>query len=254
MNIACSTLCFSSKSLEGALRRIAEMEFSRVEIAMVENLAHLNPSEIAKDTVAAVRRIRSGPSLSPVAFYLGIATDDATEYLRQFEAVCKLAKILTVTCVTIPTAPVGSDMGTEIRRLRELSALASAEGVTLSVENHVGRLAQDPAVAVSLCNAVPGLGLTLDPSHYVNGPHQNRDYSEVFPYVQHVHLRDSGTAPNQAQVQIGQGLIEYSRIMSQLERYHFRRNMSVEILEDAGSSLDVETEVRKLKLLLESLE
>lgn len=254
MHIACSTLCFASQPLEVALRRIADMEFSRVEIALVENWAHINPSEVAKDPAAAMRRIRLGPSLSAVALYLGVSADDPAEYRRQFDAACKLAKLLTATCITIPTAPIGSDMAAEVRRLRELSSTATTGGITLCIENHVGRLAQDPAVAVALCKAVPELGLTLDPSHYVNGPHQNKEYGEVFPFVQHVHLRDSGTGPNQMQVQIGQGLIEYSRILSQLERYHYQRNISIEITEEPGGTLDVETEVRKLKLLLESLE
>jgi sugar phosphate isomerase/epimerase len=254
LHIACSTLCFASQPLEAALRRIADMEFTRVEIALVENWAHLNPSDVVKDPGAALRRIRLGPSLSPVAFYVGISAEDAGEYRRQFEAICKLAKMLTATCITIPTAPVGSDMAAEVKRLREFSGIATAGGITLCIENHVGRLAQDPAVAIALCKAVPELGLTLDPSHYVNGPHQNRDYGDVFPFVQHVHLRDSGTGPNQQQVQIGQGLIEYGRILSQLERYNYQRNISVEIIEEPGGTLDVETEVRKLKLLLESLE
>jgi sugar phosphate isomerase/epimerase len=254
LHIACSTLCFASQPLEQALRRIAEMEFTRVEIAAVENWAHLNPSEIAKDPTAAMRRIRLGPSLSAVALYVGISAEDPAEYRRQYEAICKLAKMLTATCITIPTAPAGSDVAAEIARLRDLANLATAGGITLCIENHAGRLAQDPAVAVSICKAVPGLGLTLDPSHYVNGPHQNREYGEVFPFVQHVHLRDSGTGPNQMQVQIGQGLIEYGRVLSQLERYRYQRNISVEITEEPGGTLDVETEVRKLKLLLESLE
>lgn len=254
MHIACSTLCFASQPLEVALRRIAEMEFSRVEIALVENWAHINPSEIAVDPSAAVRRIRLGPSLSAVALYVGISAEDPAEYVRQFQAICKLAKMLTITCITIPTAPVGSDIPSEVKRLRELSSLATSNGITLCIENHVGRLAQDPATAVALCKAVPDLGLTLDPSHYVNGPHQNREYGEVFPFVQHVHLRDSGTGPNQMQVQIGQGLIEYSRIISQVERYNYERNISIEIIEEPGGTLDVETEIRKLKLLLESLE
>ena len=253
MHIACSTLCFASQPLEVALTRIADLEFSTVELALIEGRAHLNPSEVVRDPTAALRKIRMGPSLTAAAMYVEIAADDPTEYRRQFEAVCKLAKMLTVTCITIPTAPVGSDMGAEVQRLRELCSHATAQGITLCVENHVGRLAQEPAGAIALCEAVPGLGLTLDPSHYINGPHQNRDYSDVFPFVQHVHLRDTGPGPNQMQVQIGQGLIEYSRILAHLERCAFNRTLSVEIIDEPGCTLDIETEVRKLNRLLESL-
>src|SRR5206468_6027826 len=147
------------------------------------------------------------------AFYVGISAEEPTEFRRQFEMICKLAKMMTVTCITIPTAPVGSDFAAEVKRLRDLCSFSTGEGITLCIENHVGRLAQDPATAVALCQEVSGLGLTLDPTHYVNGPHQNKEYGAVFPFVQHVHLRDSGTGPNQVQVQIGQGVIEYSRVL-----------------------------------------
>ena len=253
MHIACSTGCFASLSLDQALRRIADLEFSKFELALIEGGPHLHPSRVAEDPAGAFREIRTGPSLTAAALYVDISADDPEEYRRQLQATCRLAKMLTVTCITILPAAVGSDVAGEIRRLRDLVAQTTAEGITLAIENQVGRLAQDPAVAVSLCQNVPGLALTLDPTHYVNGPHQNRDYSEVFPYVQHVHLRDSGTAPNQAQVQIGQGLIEYGRVLSQLGRYGYDRAITIEIIDEPGSPLDVETEVRKLKLLLESL-
>ncbi len=253
MHIACSTLCFSSQPLETALRRIADLEFSQVEIAIIEDGSHLKPSEVVRDPAAAQRRIRMGPSLTAAALYAEITAEDPAEYGRQFEAVCKLAKMLAATCVTIPTATIGSDLGAEVNRLRGLCLAAIRDGITLCVENHVGRLAQDPAVAIALCQAVPGLGLTLDPRHYINGPHQNKDYSGVFPYVQHVHLCDSGAGPHQTQVQIGQGQLEYGRVLSQLGRYRYARSLSVEIIDVPGLPFDVETEVRKLKLLLESL-
>lgn len=253
MHIACSTLCFASRPLEEALKQISALEFTQVEIALVEGWAHLNPSEVARDLGGVVRRIRLGPGLSPAALYVRIAAQDPEEYLRQLQAICRMAKMLTASCITIPPALAGSDLDAEVRRLFRLCSAADQEGITLNIENEVGRLAQEPATAVELCKAVPGLGLTLDPSHYINGPHQNKDFSQVFPYVQHVHLRDTATGANQKQVPVGQGLVEYSRIMTQLLRNGYRRTLSIEIIDQAGSTIDVESEVRKLKLLLESL-
>ena len=33
-------------------------------------------------------------------------------------------------------------------------------------------MSQDPDTAVVLCDSVPGLGISLDPSHFVYGPHR----------------------------------------------------------------------------------
>ncbi|MHC5540642.1 sugar phosphate isomerase/epimerase family protein, partial [Singulisphaera rosea] len=114
-------------------------------------------------------------------------------------------------------------------------------------------LTADPAAAVALCKAVPGLGLTLDPSHYIQGPHKGADFDEVYPFVQNIHLRDTGKNPGEFQVRVGQGEIEYNRVVNQLARYGYDRALTVSILDLPDNTFDVEVEVRKLKLLLESL-
>ena len=71
--------------------------------------------------------------------------------------------------------------------------------------------------------------------------------------VQNVHFRDTGKKPGEFQVRIGQGEIEYGRVVSQLERHGYNRALTVAIRDDIENPFDVEVEVRKLKLLLESL-
>jgi sugar phosphate isomerase/epimerase len=55
------------------------------------------------------------------------------------------------------------------------------------------------------------------------------------------------------QVQVGQGEIEYGRIIAQLARHHYERLLTVEILDIPDAPFAVDQEVRKLKYLLESL-
>src|SRR5262249_9976546 len=110
-----------------------------------------------------------------------------------------------------------------------------------------------PAVAVELCEKVPGLGLTLDPSHFINGPHQGAGFDEVLPFVRHVHLRDTGKATGKFQGRVGQGAGEGGRVISQLERHGYDRLLSVAIHDIADAPFAMETEVRKLKFLLDSL-
>ena len=84
-------------------------------------------------------------------------------------------------------------------------------------------------------------------------PAPNVDYDIVFPYVQNVHLRDTGLAPGEFQVRVGQGQIEYARIVTQLQRYGYNRSLTVAIIDRPDNPFDREVEVRKLKLLLETL-
>jgi sugar phosphate isomerase/epimerase len=73
------------------------------------------------------------------------------------------------------------------------------------------------------------------------------------PHVRHVHLRDTGRAPGQLQVRVGQGEVEYSRIVSQLGRYRYDRALTVDIRDTPDPPFAMEPEVRKLKYLLESM-
>ena len=100
-----------------------------------------------------------------------------------------------------------------------------------------------------MCDNVKGLGITLDPSHYICGPHHGDSYDQVFPHVYHVRLRD--TSKDQLQVRVGQGLIEYGKLISQLARVRYDRALSVDIVPVEG--VDQFAEMRKMRLLLESL-
>ena len=253
MYVACSTLCFSKEPLEAALRHIAELEFNKIDLAIVEDSPHLRPSDVTENPDAALHRVRQGPSLTPSAIDLDFGAVDPKVLRKRFEAMCRLAKPLTVAVLTIPAAPLGSPVEGEVRRLSELVEIATREGLVLAVATDSRTLTADPGAAVGLCKAVPGLGLTLDPSHYIQGPHQGGNYDEVFPYVQNVHLRDTGRREGEFQVRVGQGEIEYGRIIGQLERHGYDRALTVAILDRIENPFEVEVEVRKLKLLLESL-
>jgi sugar phosphate isomerase/epimerase len=255
MFVSCSTLCFSREPLESALRHIAELEFDKIELAIVEGGTHLQPSEVAENLDLAIHRLRQGPSLIPAALNLEFGTIDADDpaFRKRFEAMCRMAKALTVAVLTIPAAPLGTSFDEEVKRLTTLAGHAMREGLVLAALTHSRTLTADPAAAVELCKAVPGLGLTLDPSHYIQGPNRHPDFDAVYPYVQNVHLRDTGKGPDEFQVRIGQGEVEYGRIVNMLERYGYDRGLTVSMLDTPDADFDIEVEVRKLKLLLESL-
>src|SRR5713226_10702727 len=108
--VACSTLCFARFPLDQALRKIAELEFSKVDVAIHEQGPHLRPSQVLEDVGLAAQRIRIGPSLSPAAFSVQIeAPDPQTEY-RQLQAVCHLARLSMVPVITLPAASSGSGL------------------------------------------------------------------------------------------------------------------------------------------------
>ena len=253
MYVACSTLCFARHSLDRALRAIAELQFSKFDLALHEGGRHLKPSEVAADVVAAAARLRYGPGLAPAAFSVEIEAQSDDDYDRQFAAVCRLARLSMVPVVTLSAALAGVSFDAEVKRLMRLTGLAYQDGVQATVSTTAGTLTETPSNAVELCRRVPGLGLTLDPSCFIAGPCQGGSFDEVYPLVRHVHLRDTGRGPNSLQVRIGQGEVEYGRILSQLARHNYNRLLTVDVRDEPSAPVSMEPEVRKLKYLLESM-
>ncbi len=253
MFVACNTLCFSRETLGKAIRHIADLEFRKIDLAIVEGGNHLRPSEIAESLDAAHGRLRDAPSMTPSAYGVDFGNAEGADFRRRFEAVCRLAKLQTVAVITVLASPLGTPFDDEVKRLGALAGHAMREGLVLALMTDSRTLTADPGVAAEFCRAVPGLGLTLDPSHYIQGPLAGGNYDEVFPFVQNVLLRDTGRKPGEFQVRVGQGEIEYGRIVNLLERNGYVRALTVSILDSLDSPFDVEVEVRKLKLLLESL-
>ncbi len=250
MFVAATTRCFADLPLDTALQRLVDLEYTCVEIMIHESDGHLKPSAVLADLDGAVRACRQTHRLTPIAFSVDIDLPDSDRvYYERFAACCKLAKASKVVTVTVRSAELGTPYNAEVERLRTMVALASLDGVRVGLLTEAGRMTQDPSTAVVLCDNVKGLGITLDPSYYICGPHQGDSYDQVFDHVYHVRLRD--TSKDQLQVRVGQGLIEYGKLISQLTRVRYDRALSVDIVPVEG--VDQYAEMRKMRLLLESL-
>jgi sugar phosphate isomerase/epimerase len=250
--VACSTLSFSKLSLEDALRTIREMHFTKADLAVHAAGPHLTPAEVLADPGWVAQKLKAANlPLAAIHIDMGGATQD--EARNMLRAVACLARVSTTPVLTIPPAEIGADFDAEVSRLKELVKVVAAEGVILTIETLSTAVTGDPLGAVELCRRVPGLGLTLDPTHYQIGPHGAVNYDSVFPFVRHVRLRDSGNNPDQFQMRIGQGDIEYGRAIAQLDRCRYDRALTVDIHDIPDSPFPIEPEVRKLKYLLESL-
>ena len=147
--------------------------------------------------------------------------------------------------------PLGTPFNEEIERLRRMVGIASGEGAVIGLLTESGRLTHDAATTKSLCDNVPGLGVTLDPSHLMLESPQPKigNMDDLLPKVVHVRLRDSTV--KELQVRIGQGEVEYGKLVAQLEKVKYNSALCV----DLRPLPDVEqnAEMRKMRLLLESL-
>lgn len=248
MLVAASTECFPSLSLIQAVDTIVDLEYTSVEIDVHEDGGHLRPSFVAENMESAIAACRNTHRASVVSYSVEIKAE-GEEHYRQFAACCRLAKATKVVTLTVPSGELGTPFNQEVEHLQRLVKLAEADGVRVAIRSQIGRLSEDPDTVVVLCDNVEGLGVTLDPSHYLCNPTGPKNYDRLFKYTYHVHLRDS--TRTKLQVRIGQGEIEYGRLVSLLGNVNYDRAFSVHVSE--MPDVDHFAELRKMRLLLESL-
>jgi sugar phosphate isomerase/epimerase len=246
--VAASTECFKKLPLRQAIDRIVDLEYSAIEIDIHERGNHMKPSQVLEDLEAAIETSRDTHRAAVVSYSVEIEAEGEPHY-EQFAACCRLAKATKIVTLTVPSAELGTPFNQEVEHLQRLVNLAESEGVRVGIKSQVGRLSEDPDTVRVLCDNVKGLGLTLDPSHFLCNPNGPRPYDKLMKYVYHVHLRDS--TPTQLQVRIGQGDIEYGRLVNMLRQASYDRALSVHLDELPG--VDHVAEMRKMRLLLESL-
>lgn len=248
MIVAASSECFSQLPLIPALEKLVELEYSSAEIALHEDGVQVKPSEVLADVDKALAVCRFTHRLDLIAY--SFRTDATGQlYYDQFSACCRLAKATKVVTMTVPSGELGTPFNEEVERLRKLVALSTHEGVRVSLKTQIGCLSEDPDTVVVLCDNVPGLGVTFDPSVFTCGPQSHKNHEKLMKYVYHTHLRD--TSKKQFQVRIGQGEVEYGRIITQLRRVKYNRALTVHLAE--LPDVDHLVEMRKMRLLLESL-
>ncbi len=248
MFVAASTNCFPEMPPADVLEVLTDLEFTAIELPLYEaGGGWLKPSEVHADPERSVRYCRDTHRHDIAA--LDVAPAPGPDYYDHFTACCKLAKAIKVVTLVVPSSELGTPFNEEIERLRKLVEIASLEGVVVAVRTTIGHMTQDPDTAVVLCDNVKRLRLALDPTHYVTGPHQGGKIDKVIKYVQHVHLRDS--TKDKFQVRVGQGEIDYGKLIGQLEKVGYERALSIDMQPIEG--FDHRAEMRKMRLLLESL-
>lgn len=248
MFISASTECFPELGPREVLQKLVDLEYTAVELALHENDGWLKPSEVHADIERAIQLCRDTHRMDVAALSVEIEAS-GEEYYEQFASICKLAKAIKLVTLVVPSSELGTPFNEEIERLKQLVAIAALEGAVVAMKTTIGSMTQDPDTAAVICDNVKGLGLCLDPSHYIAGPHQARSFDKVNKYVRHVHLRD--TTKQDLQVRVGQGEVDYGRLASLLAKEKYNRALSVHMPEIEG--VDHYGEMRKMRLLLESL-
>ena len=244
VHVTASTRCFADQSFELAANSLWDLDFKHLEISVDDGCGQLTLTDLTDDPDAFVSRYRNATRATPDTFGLFIGPTP-----EQMESLCRTAKLLQVTQITVPSSEQGTPFNEEIDRLRKLIEIASVEGIRVSIATDPGRMTQDPHTAVELCQQVRGLGITYDPSHYIVSG-QPMNVEQMASYIYHVRLRDTSTEA--MQVSLGLGENDFAKIIGALEDTGYTQGLTIDLLPghfDADARL---LELRKMRRLLES--
>jgi sugar phosphate isomerase/epimerase len=249
--IGCSSLVQCKQSTEKAFKVIADLGFQWVDLSCLNWAPHVKVPDLVKDFDAEAKRVET--ALANNGLRVANLTFDNVEvlpweeYQRQFEAVVKLAVRLKARLINLMAASPKVDRNDYVAKLAKLQAIAEKAGVLLTLETHCNQITERPADAAWLCQQVPGLGLTLDPSHYFAGPNQGASYTNLMPLVQGTGFRAGGMSWAEIQLRWGEGPINFTAIVRQLEAAGYKGFYVTEYIEGFGKPDAVEEARRFLE-------
>lgn len=248
MFVAASTRCFPDIPIAKSLNKLADLEYGAAEIVVGNGPNDLRPEWIAQDFNAVGRLCLVNRQIAPVAFFLDAPAEDP-KYFAKFELCLRLAKALRAVTIVVKSSPLGTPYNEEFERLRRVSKAALNAGVGVAVLTERDAISGSVDSLCSLCKGVPELSVALDPSHFIFNRETPADYEALIPRTSHVRLRD--TTAKSFQVQIGQGVLEYNRLVAQLRKANYHRALCVDLA--PLPNLSPESELRKMRLLMESI-
>ena len=232
--IACGTLCFSRLSFSKACAEIASLGFDAIDLAVMQNWAHFNPSDLVEnleDAIDSAQSTLEELGLEVVAFNASAGASEVGPETERFDAICRFARALgaPVVCYVAPVAAVGMDRA--LRRYERLRDIALEHGILLAVEAHARTMLEIPERAVAFCEALEYVYLTLDPSHLYAGENQGAPFDILYPYVRHTHWRDGGDAWERCQLDVGTGLVDFDGIIEGLRNEDYGGAYAVEYID-----------------------
>lgn len=265
MKTACSTAGFTALSLEDALENIRELGFDFVDLLMMENWAHINPSELVSDPVSKAKQVAemlrtNGLTAAAINGNLSspLNSPDSERQERnraELEALAVFAENIGIPIIVLQPGRIDPDRGLErsqdasINALRDLVKLSGEHERELAIETHVHSVAEEYQDALRMVEAVPGLKIAYDPSHFVMKELNLSESEPLIDHAVHVHLRNA--VPGDFQADMYKGILDFDWVLGALKRHNYNGYISIEYIDGRGDC-DIKEQITKLKQIIEA--
>jgi sugar phosphate isomerase/epimerase len=247
VKLSCADYAFPLLPHDDTLGLIATLEFSGVDIGLFENRSHLWPSKEFPQLNARARELRcklQERDLKPADVFLQMDLDIVPYAINRPEAdrrakardwflrTLEYATELGSHHVTVlPGVPIDGE-GREVSLNRSIAELtwrvdqSQRAGIVFAVEAHVGSIVPTPESAKHLIDAVPGLTLALDYTHFVRNGIADARAEPLIPYASNFQVR--GGCDGRLQCNFAQNTIDYAEALRKLKAAGFCGWVTVE--------------------------
>lgn len=237
IKFSCADFTFPLLPHDKVLKLIKLLGINAVDLGIFEDRSHHYPSQIAKDPVAAGKKITSRLSklsLEAADVFLQTGADPPLAAINTPDKTIRdhnrhiflktLDFALTLGCrhvtglpgVLHPGENFDDDWQRACEETRWRTETAKTQNIVYAVEAHVGSILPDVATTLKFINNCPGLTLTLDYGHFIYQGQPNESVHALIPYTSHFHAR--GGAKEKLQTTVKENEIDFKTIMPLLRK------------------------------------
>jgi sugar phosphate isomerase/epimerase len=245
--LACADFTFPLLPHDKSLDLIAMLGFEGVDIGLFEGRSHLWPSRVFGDLKASARELAGklrDRGLMLADLFLQTAPDfgslapnhpdasirrqarDWFERTVEFALECGGRHVSALPGVYFDGVAEAESLGRSHDELAWRCETAKGQGVTFSIEGHVGSIVPTPDSAARLVQAVPGLSLTLDYTHFTRSGLPDSEVEPLIAHASHFHAR--GARPGRLQASLKENVIDYGRVLDVMRQVGYSGYVGVE--------------------------
>jgi sugar phosphate isomerase/epimerase len=272
MELTCTSFSFPLLPFETSLRQIALLEIPNVDLGAHADGPHLKPDRIEanplREADLATRAVdAAGIGVADLFPTFGegfrdrpVNTPDPAVRAanrRRFEGFvefCRRAECPGITLLPGVVLPeMGEERSFELAReaLTELVEIGRSADLRVSIEAHLESVVEEPERALALVEAVPGLQLTLDYSHFIAAGIPVERVHPLLPHAGHFHARQA--APGHLQRPRRLGTIDFADIMRRLSELSYPGAICIEYTWQEWRGCNTEDVVSESVLLRDEL-
>lgn len=248
LKLASADFTFPLLPHDSVLDLIAALEMDGIDIGLFEGRSHLWPSKEFRNVARSARTLGgklSDRGLKPADVFLQMNPDfvpfaiNHPSPARRRKARQTFLQTLDYASeagsphvTTLPGVYFESDEPREASWQRSQDELAwrveaaKKQGITFSVEAHVGSLAPSPRDAQRLVRGVPGLTLTLDYTHFTRLGMPDSAIEPLIEFATHFHVR--GARKGRLQAPFKENTIDYARVLKAMRASGYDGYLGVE--------------------------